>query len=192
MPELKGTETEKNLLKAFAGESQARNRYTYAAEVAKEEGYPQIAELFIETARNEREHAKRFFSFLGGGGALEITAAYPAGKVGSTADNLRAAAAGEREEWAEVYPKFAEVAKAEGFPTVAAAFSLIARVEKEHEERYRKLLSNVEEGQVFKKETSVRWKCRNCGYVHEGPEPPLKCPACLVDRRDFEIKAENY
>jgi rubrerythrin len=192
MPELKGTNTEQNLLKAFAGESQARNRYTYAAKVAQEEGYLQIAELFLETAENEREHAKRFFSFLESGEALEITAMYPAGKVGTTAENLKAAAAGENEEWTELYPKFAEVAKSEGFPQVAAAFTMIAKVEKEHEARYNALLANVEQGQVFKKDQPVRWKCRNCGYVHEGASAPNKCPACLLDQQQFEIKAENY
>lgn len=192
MPELKGTETEKNLLKAFAGESQARNRYTYAAEVARKEGYLQIADLFQETADNEREHARRFFSFLESGSLLEITAAYPAGKVGTTAENLRAAANGEHEEWTELYPKFAEVAKAEGFGQVAAAFTMIARVEKDHEARYRRLLESVEQGSVFKKEQPVSWKCRNCGYVHDGTEPPHKCPACLLEREQFEMKAENY
>jgi rubrerythrin len=192
MPSVKGTETEKNLLKAFAGESQARNRYTYAAQVARDEGYLQIADLFMETAENEREHAKRFWSFLDGAEGLEITAMYPAGKTASTADNLRAAAAGEHEEWTELYPQFAEVAKREGFPQVAAAFSMIARVEKEHEARYQKLLEAVEQGTVFKKEAPALWKCRNCGYIAEGLEPPAKCPACLVDRKEFELKADNY
>ena len=192
MADLKGTETEKNLLKAFAGESQARNRYTYAAEIAEREGYRQIAALFRETAYNERVHAQRFFSFLDRADALEITASYPAGKVGTTAENLRAAAAGEHEEWTEIYPAFAETAKKEGFNQVAAAFTMIAKVEKEHEARYRKLLENVEQGKVWKKDASVRWKCRNCGYIHEGPEPPSKCPACLIDKNEFEVDAHNY
>ncbi len=191
MPSIKGTRTEKNLLAAFAGESQARNRYTYAASVAGKEGLLQIAELFIETAENEKEHAKRFFKFLEGG-AVKIEAMYPAGLTGTTAENLRAAAAGENEEWSKLYPEFAKVAKEEGFPEVAAAFTMIARAEKEHEDRYLKLLANVEQNKVFAKEKSTRWKCRNCGYVHEGAEAPGKCPACLHDRQYFEVKAENY
>jgi rubrerythrin len=191
MPDIKGTETEKNLLKAFAGESQARNRYTYFAGVARKEGYRQIEALFIETAENEREHAKRFFKFLEGGD-LEITAAYPAGKLGTTLENLRAAAAGENEEWTELYPAFAATAKKEGFNDVAAAFTMIAKVEKEHEERYKRLAANIENGTVFKKSGPVRWKCRNCGYVHEGPEAPDTCPACLHPREHFEIKEETY
>ena len=191
MPGIKGTETEKNLLKAFAGESQARNRYTYFASVARKEGYRQIEALFIETAENEREHAKRFFKFLEGGD-LEIQASYPAGKIGTTVENLKAAAAGENEEWTELYPAFAAKAKEEGFPEVAAAFTMIAKVEKEHEERYLKLAENVENGTVFRKESAVRWKCRNCGYVHEGPEAPAKCPACLHPQAYFELKEANY
>jgi rubrerythrin len=191
MPSLKGTRTEKNLLAAFAGESQARNRYTYASSVARKAGMLQIAELFMETAENEKEHAKVFFKFLEGG-AVEITAAYPAGVIGDTAENLKAAAAGEHEEWAEIYPKFAEVAQQEGFPEVAVAFAMIAKVEKEHEERYLKLLENVESGKVFKKDEPVRWKCRNCGYVHDGNEPPDLCPACKHSKDHFEVKAENY
>jgi rubrerythrin len=191
MPDIKGTETEKNLLKAFAGESQARNRYTYFAGVARKEGYKQIEALFMETADNEREHAKRFFKFLEGGD-LEINAAYPAGKIGTTLENLKASAAGENEEWTKLYPAFAETAKKEGFPEVAAAFTMIATVEKEHEERYRKLAANIEEGTVFKKEGAVRWKCRNCGYVHDGPGAPEKCPACLHPQAHFELKETNY
>ncbi len=191
MPSLKGTQTEKNLLAAFAGESQARNRYTYAASRAKEEGFLQIAEIFEETAANEREHAKRFFSFLEGG-PVEITATYPAGKVGTTLENLEAAAGGEREEWTDVYPRFAEIAKKEGFPEVAAAFTMVSRVEKEHEARYSRLLSNVRDGKVFKKDQPVRWKCRNCGSVHEGTDAPNKCPGCLVGREFFELQADNY
>jgi rubrerythrin len=191
MATIKGTKTEKNLLAAFAGESQARNRYMFAAKAAKKEGYPQIADLFLETADNEYQHAKRFFSFLEGG-SVEITASYPAGIVGSTMDNLRAAAAGEHEEWNELYPLFAKVAKEEGFPEVAAAFTVISKVEKEHEARYLKLLKNIEDNRVFAKEQPVHWKCRKCGYIHEGTGAPTKCPACLHPQEHFEIAAENY
>jgi len=191
MPSLKGTRTEKNLLAAFAGESQARNRYTYAAGVARKEGYRQIEALFLETADNEREHAKVFFQHLEGG-MVEITASYPAGVVGTTLENLEAAAAGENEEWTELYPKFAEIAKEEGFPAIAASFTMIARVEKEHEARFRKLAANVKEGKAFKKDAPVRWKCRNCGYVHEGTEPPAQCPACKHPKEHFEVKESNY
>lgn len=192
MASLKGTKTEKNLLKAFAGESQARNRYTYFAGVAKKEGYNQIAAIFTETAENEKEHAKRFFKFLESGEALEITAMYPAGKIGTTVENLIAAANGENEEWTELYPEFAKIAKEEGFADVSAAFTLIAKVEKEHEERYRKLAANIEKGEVFKKGTAVKWKCDNCGYVHEAAEAPGMCPACLHPQAYFEIKESNY
>lgn len=192
MANLKGTKTEKNLLKAFAGESQARNRYTYFASVAKKEGYQQISAIFTETADNEKEHAKRFFKFLDSGEALEITAMYPSGKIGTTLENLKNAAAGEKEEWDELYPEFAEVAQEEGFSEVAAAFRMIAKVEKEHEERYLKLAQNVENGNVFKKDEKVRWKCRNCGYVHEGSEAPKKCPACVHPQSYFELKEANY
>lgn len=188
---IKGTQTEKNLLAAFAGESQARMRYTYASSVARKEGYVQIANIFMETAENEKEHAKRFFKFLEGG-ACEITASYPAGVIGSTAENLKMAAAGENEEWTELYPKFAEVAKAEGFNDVAVCFTMIAKVEKEHEERYNKLLERVEAEGVFKREKSVRWKCNNCGYVHEGTSAPDKCPACLHPQAHFEEKGDNF
>ncbi len=191
MPSIKGTQTEKNLLAAFAGESQARNRYTYAAGVARKEGYNQIEALFLETADNEKEHAKRFFKFLEGG-TTEITAAYPAGVIGTTAENLLAAAQGENEEWTKLYPGFAEVAKQEGFGEVAAAFTMIAKVEQEHEARYRKLLDNVEKGNVFQKAATVRWKCRNCGYIHEGTSAPAKCPACLHPQAHFEVAGENY
>jgi rubrerythrin len=191
MPDVKGTETEKNLLKAFAGESQARNRYTYSASAARKEGYRQIEALFIETAENEREHAKRFFKFLEGGD-LEIQATYPAGKIGTTLENLKAAAAGENEEWTDLYPTFAAKAKEEGLAEVAAAFTMIAKAEKEHEERFLKLAENVEKGTVFRKESAVRWKCRNCGYVHEGPEAPAMCPACLHPQEHFEIKETTY
>jgi len=192
MANLKGSKTEKNLLKAFAGESQARNRYSYFASVAKKEGYEQIAAIFTETADNEKEHAKRFFKFLESGDALEITAMYPAGKIGTTLENLKAAAAGENEEWTELYPEFAKVAEEEGFKDVAICFTMIAKVEKEHEERYKKLAENIEKSEVFKKSTKERWKCRNCGYVHEGEAAPEKCPACLHPKDYFEIKETNY
>jgi rubrerythrin len=188
---LKGSKTEQNLLKAFAGESQARNRYEFFAKAAKKEGYEQIASIFQLTADQERQHAKRFFSFLEGGD-LEITAAYPAGKIGTTAENLKAAAMGENEEWTELYPKFAEIAKEEGFNEVATAFKLIAKVEAEHERRYLKLLKNVEENKVFAKDEKVKWVCRVCGYVHEGEKALEKCPACLHDKAHFELMAENY
>ncbi len=191
MASLKGSKTEQNLLKAFAGESQARNRYTYAASVAKKEGYEQISAIFLETAENEKEHAKRFFKFLEGGG-VEITAMYPAGTIDSTIDNLKAAAAGENEEHTILYPGFADVAEEEGFPEAAAAFRMIAAVEVEHEARFNKLIANIENAQVFKKDSSIRWKCRNCGYVHEGDTAPLKCPACVHDQKYFEVKEATY
>ena len=191
MKSLKGSKTEQNLLKAFAGESQARNRYTYFASQARKEGYHQIEALFLETAENEKEHAKRFFKFLEGG-MVEITASYPAGIIGTTAENLAASAAGEHEEWTLLYPGAAEVAKKEGFPAVAAAFLMIARVEKEHEARYLALLANVQGGKVFQKDAPVRWKCANCGYIHEGTEPPAKCPACEHAREYFEVAAANW
>lgn len=191
MASLKGTKTEQNLLKAFAGESQARNRYTYAASVAKKEGYEQIAAIFIETADNEKEHAKRFFKFLEGGG-LEITAMYPAGTIETTLDNLKMAAAGENEEHTILYPEFARVATDEGFPEVAAAFTMIAKVEMEHEARYNQLVANIEQSEVFKKKGNSRWKCRNCGYVHEGEEAPQLCPACVHEQKYFELKETNY
>lgn len=188
---LKGTETEKNLLKSFAGESQARNRYTFFAKQALKEGYVQIANIFTETADQEKEHAKRFFSFLEGGD-LEITATYPAGKVGTTAENLKAAAMGEHEEWTDLYPHFAEVAEKEGFKQIAIAFKMIAKVETEHEKRYLKLLANIEKGEVFKKSEKTKWKCNNCGYVHEGSSAPEKCPACDHPQGHFQVKEENY
>ncbi|MFH1467410.1 MAG: rubrerythrin [Pseudomonadota bacterium] len=191
MESLKGTQTEQNLLKAFAGESQARNRYTYAAKVATKEGLLEIADIFTETAENERVHAKTFFKFLEGG-MVEITATYPAGVIGTTVENLRAAAEGEHEEWTELYPEFAEVALAEGFPRVAAAFKAIARVEKEHEERYRALLARLEAGTLFEREEKVSWKCRKCGYVHQGTKPPNKCPACGHEHNYFEVVAETF
>ena len=191
MKSVKGTRTEQNLLKSFAGESQARSRYTFFAEVAKKEGYEQIAGVFMETAEQEREHAKRFFNFLEGGD-LEITACYPAGKVGTTQENLLAAAMGENEEWSEAYPHMAEVAQQEGFPTIAVAFREIAKVEAMHEERYRTLLGRVEAGQVFEREEAIEWQCRNCGYVYTGKAAPKTCPACLHPQAYFEPKKENY
>lgn len=191
MASLKGTKTEKNLLASFAGESQARNRYTYFASAAKKDGYEQIAALFLETAENEKEHAKRFFKFLEGG-MVEFTATFPAGKIGTTLENLKASAAGEHEEHTELYPRAAAIAEEEGFKDVAAAFKYITKVEVEHEKRYLKLIENVEKNQVFGKTSKVRWVCRNCGYVHEGTEALEKCPACLHTKEYFEVKAENY
>ncbi|RKX96017.1 MAG: rubrerythrin family protein [Spirochaetes bacterium] len=191
MSSIKGTQTEKNLLAAFAGESQARNRYTFAAEKAKEEGYEQIAAIFLETAENEREHAKRFFSFLEGGEA-EITASYPAGKIGSTLENLKAAAAGEKMEHTSIYPSFAEIAEEEGFKEIASTFKRIAEVEVWHEKRYNEIIKTMESGLVFKKANKVYWKCRNCGRIHEGTEPPKVCPTCLKPQSYFEIYCENY
>ncbi|MFZ2456028.1 MAG: rubrerythrin family protein [Candidatus Altiarchaeia archaeon] len=191
MTKLKGSETEKNLLKAFAGESQARNRYTYFSGVAKKEGFEQIAAIFIETADNEKEHAKVFFKFLEGGD-VEITASYPAGKIGTTAENLLAAAEGEKMEYSVLYPEFEKVARKEGFPEIASEFKQIGEVEEQHEKRYRKLLENVKKGEVFKKDASVKWKCRNCGYVHVGKEAPKKCPACQHPQAYYELKEENY
>jgi rubrerythrin len=188
---LKGTRTEQNLLKAFAGESQARNRYEFFATAAKKEGYEQIAAIFLQTAGQEQAHAKRFFKFLEGG-AVEITATYPAGKIGTTAENLKAAATGENEEGTGLYPQFSETARAEGFGEIAAAFKLIATVEAEHEKRYLKLLKNLEDKTVFAKPEKKRWVCRKCGYVHYGEKAPEKCPACLHPQAYFEEKAENY
>jgi rubrerythrin len=191
MPNIKGTQTEKNLLKAFAGESQARMRYDYFSKQAKKEGLEQISAIFAETALNEKEHAKRFFKFLEGG-MTEITASYPAGKIGTTSENLKAAAEGENEEWTELYPKFAEVAAEEGFKDISMVFKNIAKVEKEHEARYLKLYSNLEEGKVFERDGKVIWRCRNCGYIHEGSKAPKKCPACDHPQAHFEIEAQNY
>jgi len=191
MPSIKGTATELNLLKAFAGESQARNRYTYFASVAKKDGFEQIAAIFLETADNEKEHAKVFFKYLEGGDT-EITASYPAGKIGTTAENLLAAAEGELMEWSTLYPEFARVAAEEGFADVAESFTEIAEVEVRHEKRYRTLLENVNGYRVFKKDGVVFWKCRNCGYVHEGAEAPLECPACKHPQSYYEILCENY
>ncbi len=188
---LKGTKTEKNLLKAFAGESQAKNRYEFAAKVAKEEGYEQISGIFLETALQEQQHAKRFFKFLEGG-MVEITASYPAGKTVTTKDNLEAAAEGELEEWSELYPSFAKVAEEEGFKNISTAFSAIATAEKVHEGRYRKLLENIMKDKVFEREEKVFWYCRKCGYVHFGTKPLKNCPACLHPISYFQINAENY
>lgn len=188
---LKGTKTEKNLLASFAGESQARNRYTYFASAAKKAGYEQISAIFLETAENEKEHAKRFFKLLEGDD-LEITASYPAGVIGDTAQNLAGAAAGENLEWTKLYKEAEEVARQEGFEEIAVQFKEIAEVEEEHEKRYRKLLKNVKEGNIFKREAVVKWKCRNCGYVHEGKIAPDVCPACAHPRAYYEILCENY
>jgi len=188
---LKGTKTEHNLLASFAGESQARNRYTYFASVASKAGYEQIAAIFLETADNEKEHAKKFFKFLEGG-EVEITASYPAGVIGDTAANLEASAAGENLEWTKLYQEASETALQEGFDEVARVFKEIAEVEEQHEKRYRKLLNNIKEGNVFKRDTMVKWKCRNCGYVHEGKEAPEVCPACAHPQKYFELRAENY
>jgi rubrerythrin len=186
-----GSQTEKNLLAAFAGESQARNRYTFFASVAKKEGYEQIAAIFEETAANEKEHAELFFKHLKGG-MVEIQASYPAGLIASTADNLKAAAEGEKLEWGTLYPNFGEVAEKEGFKDVATTFRMVAKVEAYHERRYNKLLDNVQQDKVFKKDTPIKWKCRNCGYVFEGPMAPDKCPVCAHPKAYFEPWTENY
>ena len=188
---VKGTKTEQNLLKAFAGESQARNRYTFFASVAKKEGYEQVAAIFLETAEQEKEHAKRFFKFLEGG-MVEITVSYPAGIIGTTVQNLLASAEGEFEEWDLLYPEFAQVASEEGFPQIADAFEKIAKVEVQHEIRYRKLLANIENGTVFKKSEEIEWQCRNCGYVHTGESAPESCPACFHPQAFFEEKKKNF
>ncbi len=191
MSSIKGTKTEQNLLKSFAGESQARMRYDYFAKKAKKEGLEQIAAIFSETALNEKAHAKRFFSFLESG-PLEITATYPAGKIGTTLENLKASAEGENEEWTELYPEFARVAEEEGFKEIANAYKMIARVERAHEERFRKIYDNLESGKVFERNGKVIWKCRNCGYLHEGTKAPNLCPACQHPQAYFELKASNY
>jgi len=188
---IKGTKTEKNLLTAFAGESQARNRYTFFASQARKEGYMQIADIFEETANQEKEHAKRFFSFLEGGD-VAITASYPAGVVGTTAQNLKAAADGEQYEWTTMYQEFAKIAKEEGQKAVAAVFGFIAVAERQHERRYRGLLTNVEQGTVFKKDKPVVWRCRNCGYVHTAAEAPQSCPACAHPQAYYELLGENW
>lgn len=191
MPRMKGSKTEQNLLKSFAGESQARNRYVYAAKVADKEGYPLVAQIFRETAENEQVHAKNMFKFLEGG-PVEITATYPAGVIGTTLENLEAAAAGENEEHTELYPAFAAVASEEGFGDVAALYRAIAKAESWHEERYRELIAAVREGTLDHKETTVRWKCEKCGYVHEGTEPPNTCPACKHPRKYFAVLVKNW
>jgi rubrerythrin len=188
---LKGTKTEQNLLKTFAGESQARNRYEFFAGVAKKEGYEQISDIFMETASHEKAHAKRFFKFLEGG-ALEITAIYPAGKIGTTLENLKAAAEGEHEEWTGLYLQFAETARAEGFPEIAAAWKMVSKVEEEHERRFMKLLQNISEDRVFIKDGKVWWKCLNCGYVYESAKALENCPACLHPKAFMQIREENY
>lgn len=191
MKSIRGTRTEKNLLIAFAGESQARNRYTYFASQARKEGYEQIAGIFVETADNEKEHAKRLFKFLEGG-EVEITASYPAGMIADTKENLKAAAAGENYEHTKMYPEFARLAEEEGFPEISAVLRAIAVAEKQHEKRYLALIENIEKDRVFKRDKVVRWKCRNCGYIYEGTEPPEKCPACAHPRAYFELLSENY
>ena len=191
MAKLKGSKTEQNLLKAFAGESQARNRYTYFAKKAREEGYMQINNIFLETAENEKEHAKVFFKYLEGGD-VEITATYPAGKIGDTLENLTAAATGEKFEWSSLYPEFAKIASKEGFDKVANTFEMISKAEKFHEARYRALIENVEHKSVFKKDCSQKWHCINCGYIHEGKSAPAECPSCSHKKEYFELLAENY
>lgn len=188
---IQGTQTEKNLLTAFAGESQARNRYTYYASKARQEGFVQISDIFSETADQEREHAKRLFKFLEGGEA-EVCASFPAGVIGTTAENLKAAAAGENYEWTEMYPSFAKTAREEGFDSVGAAFDAIGVAERQHDKRYSELLANIEGGRVFQRETPVKWRCRNCGYVHEGTDAPKACPACSHPQAHFEILGENW
>jgi rubrerythrin len=188
---IKGTQTEINLLTTFAGESQARMRYTYFASVAKKEGYEQIAAIFEETANQEKEHAKRMFKFLEGG-MVEIKASYPAGIISTTAENLKAAAGGENEEWTDIYPRFADIAEAEGFKDIAVMYRAIIKAEARHEARYLKLLANLESGEIFKREDKVKWVCRNCGYIHEGKTAPQNCPACQHPQAYFEIDAENY
>lgn len=188
---IKGSQTEKNLLKAFAGESQARNRYDFFAKAARQEGYEQIAAIFEETAFNEKSHAKIFFRFLEGN-PVEIIAVYPAGKIGTTVENLKASAMGENEEWTQLYPEFERVAREEGFKEVATAFKMIAKVEAEHEKRYLKLLENVETGKVFERQEKVLWKCRECGYVYEGTKPFENCPVCQHPKAFFELKESNY
>jgi len=191
MKSVKGTKTEKNLLGAFAGESQARNRYTYFASQAKKDGYVQIAETFLETAANEKEHAERLFKLLEGG-EVEITAAFPAGVIGSTSENLMASAAGENYEHTTMYPEFAKVAEEEGFSAIAEVFRAIAVAEEQHEKRYLAFLKNIEKGRVFKREKVVKWRCGNCGYIHEGTEAPETCPACAHAQAYFELLGENW
>jgi rubrerythrin len=191
MATLKGTRTERNLLTAFAGESQARNRYTFFASQAKKEGYEQIAAIFLDTADNEKEHAKRLFRFLEGG-EVEITAGFPAGIIGDTLTNLKSAAAGENYEHTAMYPEFARIAEEEGFPQIAAVLRAIARAEQGHEERYRRLIANLEQGKVFRRDEPVVWRCRNCGYLHEGTEPPAVCPSCDHPKAYFEVRCADH
>ncbi len=191
MKDLKGTQTEKNILTAFAGESQARNRYTFFASKAKKEGYDQIHGIFLETAANEKEHAERLFKFLEGG-ETEVQASFPAGIIGSTMENLKASAGGENYEYTTMYPEFAKTAEEEGFPEVAAAMRAIAVAEKQHEKRYLALLDNLDKNRVFRREDVVKWECRNCGYIHEGTEPPEECPACAHPKAYYELLAENW
>lgn len=192
MPSLNGSKTEKNLLTAFAGESQARNKYTYFASLAKKEGYVQIQSIFEETANHEKEHAKRLFKYLKSGAEVEITAAFPAGRLGTTMENLKEAAGGENYEYTTMYPEFAAIAREEGFDDIAKTFESIAAAEQYHEERYLALVENIEKDRVFKREMNVKWRCRNCGYNHEGPEAPDVCPACAHAKAHFELKPENY
>lgn len=189
--QLKGSETEKNLMAAFAGESQARNRYTYFAGKARREGYVQIADIFEETANQEKEHAKRLFKFMAGG-ETEITGSFPFGTIAGTVENLKGAAAGENHEWTEMYPEFAKIAREEGFGEIADTMEAIAVAEKQHEKRYLAVAKNIEDGKVFKKDGTVVWRCRNCGYLHEGPEAPKVCPACAHPQAHFEILGENW
>ncbi len=191
MKDLKGTQTEKNILTAFAGESQARNRYTFFASKAKKEGYDQIHGIFLETAANEKEHAERLFKFLEGG-ETEVQASFPAGIIGSTMENLKASAGGENYEYTTMYPEFAKTAEEEGFPEVATAMRAIAVAEKQHEKRYLALLDNLDKNRVFRREDVVKWECRNCGYIHEGTEPPEECPACAHPKAYYELLAENW
>lgn len=191
MKSVKGTRTEQNLMKSFAGESQARMRYTYFAKEADKEGYKQIAAIFMETAEQEKEHAKRMFKYLEGG-MLEITSTFPAGVIGTTAENLEAAAAGENEEWAELYPMFADIAEEEGFKEIATMYRMIAKAEAIHEEQYLKLLQRVKDGTVFSRDQEIEWQCRNCGYVHVGKIAPKTCPACLHEQKYFEVKCDRY
>ena len=191
MESIKGSKTEKNLLKSFAGESQAKNRYTFFSKAAKKEGYEQIAEFFMETASQEEQHAKLFFKFLEGG-AVEITATYPAGTIGTTLENLEAAASGENEEWTDLYPEFARIADEEGFKIVAAKYRMVAKVEEQHEKRYRKLAKNIKENTVFESEEETEWVCRNCGHVHKGKKAPANCPTCDHPQAYFEKRAVNF
>lgn len=191
MAKLEGSKTEKNLLKSFAGESQAKNRYEFFAKIAKKEGYEQISGFFAQTAMEEQQHAKVFFKYLEGR-PVEITATYPAGKIGTTVENLKASAMGENEEWTELYPEFAKVAEEEGFSDIARSYKLIAKVEAEHEARYNKLLKNVEENKIFSREESVKWRCRNCGHIHTGTNAPDMCPTCDHPKAYFEIDATNF